>query len=713
MEQTLLNPQVFTPGSDIAIGFRPSQTIWGRTGNDVLLGYQPSNLDLTELQYDVFLGDLAIEDSSLREGSDTFVLGDWVRPYYTNGTIADLDSNDLAVVSDFTAEQDTIQLYGVASNYQLLDTELGTIVTFVDGLTIEPIGFVLGVSDLSLSADYFEFRGSAPPPVADLPVTQQLGTTEYDIPLGIGVDPSGDVYVAGGTNGSLAAENAGLRDNFVVKYDDQGEVLFSQQFGTSEFDTIYGIDTDNKGNYYVTGVTGGDLAGDKQAEELDTFVAKYDGEGNQVWIQQIGQNVVFNAFNIAVDKEAGDVFISGADVQETLEDDTFVIKYSTDGEQQWVSNTGTSGLLSFDESYGLTVAGSGSVYAAGWTSSDLEGANEGLYDNWLAKYDNRTGEVEWTAQYGTPDYEWAWDVRTDSAENVYTAGWTLGDLEGESAGSSDAYLTKFDQTGELQWVEQFGGAGDDQAYSLYIDQSDNIFVAGYTDGDLEGENAGSYDAWVTKYDTDGKQVWINQFGTSDRDELYGIAADESGNLYATGITQGSLGGLNAGSFDGWTAKLDAETGELLNFGAEDSPMPTDSDDDLDTLVADILSQIAQILNSDEPIAEVEETDLLTGGEGNGATDDLVDSVFDSLTSTLSSALLGAQEAVTSVLSTGGGTNTIEAFGTEIDLASLADSLTSSSLGAVFNSAVLTGSETLENSEIFTTGQLSDNSFELI
>jgi len=646
MEDTLFTLQLYTPGSDISIGFRSSQIIWGRTGNDVLLGYQPTVPHPNSTQIDLLIGDLAIEDPTFRQWQDTYVLGDWVRPYYTNNQInslgledlvslltslaeldlaplyeaiatlaatpdnvpallnslAELDLtplygaiaslfptpsnthancnepipditdllgfNDLALIPDFTPGLDSLQLHGTAESYQLFETPLGTLLFFVSGFQFDAIAFLLGVTGLSLSDRAFQFQGSSPPPDPALPQTQQLGTTEYDIPLSIATDPSGDVYVAGGTNGSLVGASEGLRDAFVTKYDSDGNVLFLQQFGTSGFETIYGIDTDNQGNYYVAGVTDGELGGSRQAESLDTFVAKYDSDGNQLWIRQIGENVIFNAFNLAVDQGTGDVFISGADVGDSLEDDTFVIKFDTNGNQQWSTRTGTQGFLIFDESYGLTVSQSGSVYATGWTSGDLGGVNAGLYDNWLAKYDNDTGETEWIVQYGTPDYEWSWDVRTDSAENVYTTGWTLGNLGGDNAGSFDAYLSKFDSQGNLLWINQFGGEGDDEAYSLYIDGSDNLFVGGYTDGDLGGSNAGSFDAWVAKFDAEGNQVWITQFGTGDRDELYGLAADDRGNLYATGITKGSMGAVNAGSFDGWTAKLDALSGELQDFSGE-------------------------------------------------------------------------------------------------------------------------------------------------
>jgi hypothetical protein len=579
-----LSPQIYSPGSDIAVGSKPSQIILGRVGNDTLIGNQPSTANPARPQIDILLADFPLEDPFSRQWSDTFILGDWNQPYYANGNLANLGLNDYGFVADFNPALDKIQLNGAANNYQLLDVGTGTAILRQQQTGLDVAGFLFGTSNLNLESPYFQYRGLTPPPGPVIQQAQQLGTPGYDIPLSASTDPSGNVYIAGGTTGSLAGSNAGLTDALIVKYDNQGNQLFAQQFGTSAYDTIYGIDTDNQGNSYVAGVTEGNLGGPKQADALDTFVAKYDSNGNQQWIRQIGENVIFNAFNLDVDPNTGDIFISGADVKYDAQntDDAFVIKFDTNGNQQWQTETGTTtssntpgGLLAFDESYGVTVGKDGSVYATGWTLGDLGGQNQGVYDNWIAKYDNNTGEQLWVTQYGTPDYEWSWDVQTDSQGNVYTGGWTLGSLGGPNAGSYDAYLSKYDSQGNLQWIKQFGSPGDDEAYSLFIDENDNLFLSGFTDGELGGTNAGSYDAWVARYDTNGNQLWIRQFGTSDRDDAYAIRSDNDGNLFVTGITQGSLGDINAGSFDGWLAKLDAASGDLIDFNGtpQSTPQP--------------------------------------------------------------------------------------------------------------------------------------------
>lgn len=576
MEDDLLIA-IYNPGSDVATGQVPSQLIWGRTGNETLLGYQPvpadSNPDFSQPRVDILLGDFVVDDPAFRQWNDVFSLGDWQAPYYANGNPANVGLSDFALVADFNPAMDFIQLHGSPSDYQIVDAGVGSAIVFQSETGPDVIGVVLGVFNLDLGANYFQFRGTTPPPGPVQPQTTQLGTLGFDAGRSITTDPSGNVYVGGSTTGSLAAPNAGTYDGFVAKYDSQGNLLFTQQLGSSGYEEIFGIQTDNQGNYYVSGLTTGNLGGPQQSQQYDAFVAKYDSDGNQIWIRQIGQNVQFPTFSLAVDPETGDVFISGPNVRFSLEnpDDAYVLKLDTNGNQQWLTEVGTTGFANFDESYGITVADDGSVYATGWTNGSLGGPNQGLYDNWLAKYNNTTGAVEWIRQYGSSDYEWSWSVDTDSLGNVYTAGWTLGNLGGTNAGSYDVYLTKYDSQGTLQWIKQFGTAADDEARSLFIDDNDNIFLTGYTTGNLGGTNAGSFDAWVAKFDTSGNQTWITQFGTPDRDDAVSITGDSFGNLYVTGDTQGSLGALNAGSFDSWVAKLSAGSGSLLSFSGGSQP----------------------------------------------------------------------------------------------------------------------------------------------
>jgi Beta-propeller repeat len=563
----------YTPNSDLAAGFRPSQIILARTGNDTILGYQPIVVTPGQTQIDLINGDLTVEDPGFRSWNDTFILGEWQKPYYANGNPQILGLNDFALLTDFNPLQDIIQLHGTANDYFLVDIGLGSAIVQPQQTGFDVISFLLGNSNLNLAANYFNYQGYTPPQGPVLPQTRQLGTSGFDLSATTATDPAGNIYIAGGTTGSLAGSNNGdSRDAFVAKYDNQGNLLFTKQVGTSDIDTISGIATDKQGNFYVSGITAGNLAAPKQASSTDAWVAKYDSNGNQQWIRQFGENIIFQAFSIDVD-DNGNAYLSGIDVRSSIEiatDDFWVTKFDTNGNQLWFTKTGSVDDA-FDESYRVTVGKDGSVYATGWTLGDLAGTNAGIYDTWLGKFDNNSGQLQWLKQFGTPDYEWSWGVDTDSQGNVYATGWTLGNLGGNSAGSYDSWLTKYDSQGNRQWIKQFGSAGDDQAFHINIDSQDNIFLTGYTNSNFGGNNAGSYDPWVARYDTNGNQIWIQQFGTSQFDQAYGITSDNIGNLFVTGVTQGSFGTTNAGSFDSWLAKLDSTSGTLLNFGGNQSP----------------------------------------------------------------------------------------------------------------------------------------------
>ena len=123
-DQPLL--QVYTPNSDLAAGFYPGQIIWGRTGNDTLLSFQPNQPDPGDVQIDLFIGDVAIDDPLFRQWNDTFVLGDFTQGYYDNGVPANFGLTDFGFIADFNPQLDSIELYGSANDYQVLDVGIGS-----------------------------------------------------------------------------------------------------------------------------------------------------------------------------------------------------------------------------------------------------------------------------------------------------------------------------------------------------------------------------------------------------------------------------------------------------------------------------------------------------------------------------------------------------------------------------------------------------------
>ncbi len=575
MVNTLV-PQIWTPGSDYTLGVWDSQIAYTRDGNDSIITYNPGVVNDGQQKLDIWISDREVpllEQQQLRPRRDwqnRFILGDWQQPYYVDSQASNLGLNEFATIIDLDPNRDIIQLHGSPENYSLEEmsigtNELGTAIFWQEGTRSDLVTFLPRVFDISLEDDLFQFEGTTPPPVSFPEEARQLGTTGIDLSTSSATDLAGNIYIAGATTGSIEGNNAGAYDPIVTKYDSDGNQIWNIQFGSANFDWITDIVTDNRGNLYVAGYTEGNLGATKNAEVADVWVAKYDRDGNRIWNEQFGTEIINRTFGIDVDRN-GNVYLSGYTIEEqrnSQTDDSWVTKYDTNGNRQWFREFGTR---QYDEAYDIAVDRMGNVYSTGWTLGDLGGNNSGLYDVWIAKHDN-DGELQFIEQFGSEDYEFPWGIDTDSEGNVYVTGWTLGDLAGDNAGSYDVWIAKYDSNGDRQWLQQFGTEGDDSLLygDIEVDANGDIFLTGHTDGDLGGNNAGSYDTWVAKYNSDGDRQWLQQFGTPDFDYAHDISGDNAGNLYVTGITEGSLGGTNAGAADSWVARLDANSGSLQNF----------------------------------------------------------------------------------------------------------------------------------------------------
>ena len=197
------------------------------------------------------------------------------------------------------------------------------------------------------------------------------------------------------------------------------------------------------------------------------------------------------------------------------------------------------------ETNGVAVDDAGNIYITGSTFNFLD-ENSTSYSNvWVAKYNN-SGNQLWMQQLATSDYEGASGIAVDSTGNVYITGYTQGSLAGTNAGD-DAWLAKYDSSGTQLWIQQLGTENNDRAKGVAVDSADNVYITGSTEGSLGGINpAGddveSDDAWLAKYDSNGDQLWLQQLGIKDDDEANGVAVDSAGNIYITGYTDGSPDG---------------------------------------------------------------------------------------------------------------------------------------------------------------------------
>jgi len=171
----------------------------------------------------------------------------------------------------------------------------------------------------------------------------------------------------------------------------------------------------------------------------------------------------------------------------------------------------------------------------------------------------------WVKLLGTAAHDLGRDITVDSADNIYVTGYTEGFLDGlPNAGGSDSFLVKYDTNGNRLWTQLLGTAFGDDGYDVIVDAGGNVFVTGFTEGELDGEvNTGGYDIFLAKYDTNGNRLWTRLLGTAFRDDGYGVATDSTGNVYVTGRTNGNLDGqTNTGGYDIFLATYDTNGSRL-------------------------------------------------------------------------------------------------------------------------------------------------------
>ena len=322
-----------------------------------------------------------------------------------------------------------------------------------------------------------------------------------DYVVAVKVDPAGNVYVTGESDGDGAQ-----RDFATIKYNSVGVQQWVVRSNTLA--SPVALQVDRLGNVYVAGYA--DHAND--GTNSDYLTIKYDANGSELWNARYnGPSNAHEVLNgLAVDA-IGNVYVTGSSFT-----DCATVKYNSAGAEQWAAryNHGDGAAASAQD---IVVDKSGNICVA----ANIRRGPQ--YDFVTLKY-RADGAQHWAAIYGGSNnaFDRALALAIDKIGNVYVLGSTSG------VESSAQYVTiKYNAQGVEQWINRHAGGKYVDEGDLGLDDSGNVYVM---------INSGSGQATI-KYNPAGVEQWVTQ-----QDGVNGknIALDRLGNVYVMGSTSGSL-----------------------------------------------------------------------------------------------------------------------------------------------------------------------------
>ena len=344
---------------------------------------------------------------------------------------------------------------------------------------------------------------------------------------------------------------------------------WTRLLGSALRESAESVTTGTDGSIYIAGSTSGNLDGNTNAGYAysDAFLSKYNSDGTKAWTRLLGTPLNDSAQSVTTGSD-GSIYIAGSTFDGNNYNfypytDAFLSKYNSDGTKAWTRLLGT--ISSSEGATSVTTGSDGSIYVAGYTYGDLDGYTlSGGSAAFLSKY-NSDGTKDWTRVLDSALSDVAQSVTTGSDGSIYIAGYTIGNLDGNTNAAwsiADAFLSKYNGDGTKAWTRLLGSSSEEVAQSVTTGSDGSIYIAGYTGGNLDGNtNAGSSDAFLSKYNSDGTKAWTRLLGSSTADGAGSVTTGSDGSIYIAGSTTGGLdGNTNAGFEDAFLTKYTLGSG---------------------------------------------------------------------------------------------------------------------------------------------------------
>lgn len=309
----------------------------------------------------------------------------------------------------------------------------------------------------------------------------------------------------------------------------------------------------------------------------DAYISKLNANGDFLWAKKIGGSGYTVGNSIAIDA-AGNVCIGGRfkgtiDVDPdtttynlvcpTSLNDAFLAKYDSSGALIWAKQFGGIGA---DQINSVALDSADNVYAIGnfLAAVDFDPSPDSLIlttfgytDVFILKMDS-AGNFIWAKNIGGAFFDYGNAITLDRAANIYITGNFAETTDFDpgqgiynltSLGITDVFVCKLNCNGNFIWANRFGGSEEDWGMAIAVDAAANVAVTGNframvdfntTSDTLNVTAVGAEDIFIFSCDSAGNFKWANTFGSTSYDYGYSIVADATGNIYTTGIFNGTI-----------------------------------------------------------------------------------------------------------------------------------------------------------------------------
>jgi len=176
----------------------------------------------------------------------------------------------------------------------------------------------------------------------------------------------------------------------------------------------------------------------------------------------------------------------------------------------------------------------------------------------LAYFSINAQTYNYAHKFGNSSIQQCRAVAHDAAGNGYAGGDFAGVIDLDpgpgvvnftAAGGGDAFICKFNSSGNYVWGFSLSSSGADGITGISIDNSGNVYVTGSFGGTTDFDpgvgvtnltNSGSQDAFVAKYNSAGVFQWAFKIGSTNYDIGYSICNDLAGNVLIAGDFMGTV-----------------------------------------------------------------------------------------------------------------------------------------------------------------------------